>query len=71
MFKKVPMEEESSQSMGGTIAFLALYARIYIFGQEDQLRLLQLSGWVCIKDWSVYYLTCYAPFYIPKAKNGL
>ena len=37
LFKKVPVEKESSHSMGGTILFLALFAQNYILGQQHNL----------------------------------
>ena len=35
LFKKVPVEKVSSHSMGGTFLFLALFAQIYIFEQQQ------------------------------------
>ena len=45
LFKKVPVEKESSHFMGGTILFLALFAQIYILGQQLPVCYLRCENW--------------------------
>ena len=66
--KKVPVEQESSLSMGGTIIFLALFPKNYFLQDvmTSQRKLDMVGTWSTIRKWAKRMPDFIVEIFLPK-----